>query len=58
MLVPTNLLGADNFGIVQRIFLAVWLSWPITLTVSVRRHAALDSSGKIGRVDIGAAAQR
>lgn len=58
MLVPTNLLGSDNFGIAQRIFLAVWLSWPIALTAYARRHAALGSSEKIGRVDIGAAAQR
>ncbi len=39
LLVPTNLLGADHFGIAQRIFLVVWLSWPLTLTASARRHA-------------------
>lgn len=37
LLVPTNLLGADHFGIAQRLFLAVWLSWPLTLTVHLRR---------------------
>ena len=39
LLVPTDLLGADHFGIAQRIFLIVWLSWPITLTAHARRHA-------------------
>lgn len=57
LLVPTNLLGADHFGIAQRIFLAVWLSWPITLTVHARRHAALEASETIGRVDIAPAAR-
>lgn len=42
LLVPTNLLGADHFGIAQRLFLTVWLSWPITLTVYGRRHATED----------------
>ncbi len=40
LLVPTNLLGADHFGIAQRIFLVVWLSWPITLTAYARRRTA------------------
>lgn len=39
LLVPTNLLGTDSFGIAQRIFLAVWLSWPITLTLYARGNA-------------------
>lgn len=39
LLVPTNLLGADHFGIAQRIFLTVWLSWPIALTLHARQHA-------------------
>jgi uncharacterized RDD family membrane protein YckC len=37
LLVPFDLLGADHFGIAQRLFLAVWLSWPIGLTVHLRR---------------------
>ena len=39
LLVPTDLLGPDRFGIAQRIFLTVWLSWPITLTAYARRRA-------------------
>jgi hypothetical membrane protein len=41
LLVPIPLLGVDHFGVAQRLFLAVWLSWPITLTVRVRRAAAV-----------------
>jgi hypothetical protein len=36
-LVPV--LGSDRFGVAQRIFLAVWLSWPITVTARARRAA-------------------
>lgn len=42
LLVPTNLLGEDHFGVAQRIFLTVWLSWPITLAVYARRHVSAD----------------
>jgi hypothetical protein len=45
LLVPIPLLGADHFGLAQRLFLAVWLSWPITLTVRVRRAAATGRPG-------------
>jgi hypothetical protein len=38
LLVPFQVLGADHFGIAQRIFLAVWLSWPITLSAYARRQ--------------------
>jgi Protein of unknown function (DUF998) len=36
LLVPV--LGQAHFGLAQRIFLAVWLSWPITLTAHARRQ--------------------
>jgi hypothetical protein len=36
-LVPV--LGSDRFGVAQRIFLAVWLSWPIAVTARARRAA-------------------
>jgi hypothetical protein len=36
-LVPV--LGSDRFGLAQRIFLAVWLSWPIAVAVLARRTA-------------------
>jgi hypothetical protein len=36
-LVPV--LGPDRFGVAQRIFLAVWLSWPITVVMVARRTA-------------------
>jgi hypothetical membrane protein len=39
-LVPV--LGNDLFGIAQRIFLAVWLSWPISLAAHARRRALPD----------------
>jgi hypothetical protein len=38
LLVPA--LGPDRFGVAQRIFLVVWLAWPITLVVRVRRMAS------------------
>ena len=36
-LVPV--LGSDRFGVAQRIFLAVWLSWPIMVVLRARRLA-------------------
>jgi flagellar biosynthesis protein FliR len=36
-LVPV--LGSDRFGVAQRVFLAVWLSWPMAVAVRARRMA-------------------
>ena len=38
LLVPV--LGADRFGLAQRLVLVVWLSWPISLAAHARQAAA------------------
>jgi hypothetical protein len=41
-LVPV--LGDNRFGVAQRIFLAVWISWPIAVATRARRAAAVSTS--------------
>lgn len=38
MLVPA--LGPDRFGIAQRVFLAVWIGWPLTVAARARATSA------------------